>query len=135
MLLVTTAFQVAVQPAPPAPVVTQAALAVDKAFAAWSETTPWCAVGVSEDGRSVLEQAYGMADLEHSVVKGPDTIFEAGSVSKQFTAAAVNCSFTTVWCPLTTRFRNTSPNCLSTARPSLFDTCSVTPAGFGTGAV
>ena len=30
-----------------------------------------------------------MADLEHDVANTPDTIFEAGSVSKQFTAAAV----------------------------------------------
>ena len=36
-----------------------------------------------------LEKAYGMADLEHDVQNTPDTIFEAGSVSKQFTAAAV----------------------------------------------
>ena len=30
-----------------------------------------------------------MADLEHDVPLRPDSIFEAGSVSKQFTAAAV----------------------------------------------
>ena len=51
--------------------------------------TPGCAVGVSEGGRILLERAYGMADLEHGVPNRPDTIFEAGSVSKQFTAAAV----------------------------------------------
>ncbi len=37
----------------------------------------------------MLERAYGLADLEHGVANRPDTIFEAGSVSKQFTAAAV----------------------------------------------
>src|SRR6185295_13369699 len=37
----------------------------------------------------VLSKAYGMADLEHDVKNDPETIFEAGSVSKQFTAAAV----------------------------------------------
>ena len=40
-------------------------------------------------GKPVLENGYGMADLEHDVANTPDTIFEAGSVSKQFTAAAV----------------------------------------------
>jgi CubicO group peptidase (beta-lactamase class C family)/lysophospholipase L1-like esterase len=62
---------------------------VDAYFSAWSSATPGCAVGVADDGRIVLEKAYGMADLEHGVPNRPDTIFEAGSVSKQFTAAAV----------------------------------------------
>lgn len=65
------------------------AAAVDEVFAEWRTTTPGCAVGVSEAGEIALERAYGMADLEHDVVNTPDTIFEAGSVSKQFTAAAV----------------------------------------------
>lgn len=63
--------------------------AVDAVFARWSTSTPGCAVGVGVRGRAVLERAYGMANLEHDVPNGPDTIFEAGSVSKQFTAAAV----------------------------------------------
>jgi len=51
--------------------------------------TPGCAVGVDAPGRDAWTAAYGMADLEHAVPNTPDTIFEAGSVSKQFTAAAV----------------------------------------------
>ena len=62
---------------------------VDAVFSRWTSTTPGCAVGVSEGGKVILEKAYGMADLEHDVPNGADTIFEAGSVSKQFTAAAV----------------------------------------------
>src|SRR5688500_2141012 len=62
---------------------------VDAQFSAWNAETPGCAVGVAKQGRIVLEKAYGMADLEHGVPNRPDTIFEAGSVSKQFTAAAV----------------------------------------------
>jgi CubicO group peptidase (beta-lactamase class C family) len=62
---------------------------VDKVFARWSVTTPGCSVGVNVKGRTVFEKAYGMADLEHGVVNRADTIIEAGSVSKQFTAAAV----------------------------------------------
>lgn len=62
---------------------------VDAVFARWTSSTPGCAVGVSKDGKAVLQKAYGMADLEHDVPNRPDTIFEAGSVSKQFTAAAV----------------------------------------------
>ncbi|HSL21054.1 MAG TPA: serine hydrolase domain-containing protein [Vicinamibacterales bacterium] len=65
------------------------ATAVDAVFARWTSETPGCAVGVSQAGAPVLARAYGMADLEHDVPNRADTIFEAGSVSKQFTAAAV----------------------------------------------
>ena len=62
---------------------------VDAVFARWTSSTPGCAVGVATDGQPVLAKGYGMADLEHDVRISPETIFEAGSVSKQFTAAAV----------------------------------------------
>src|SRR5688572_129183 len=62
---------------------------VDQVFAKWTTATPGCAVGVSAGARPVLLKAYGMADLEHDVRNTPDTIFEAGSVAKQFTAMAV----------------------------------------------
>jgi CubicO group peptidase (beta-lactamase class C family) len=63
--------------------------AVDEIFAKWTSTTPGCAVGVAVAGKPVLLKAYGMADLEHDVRNTPDTIFESGSLSKQFTALAV----------------------------------------------
>lgn len=63
---------------------------VDEIFARWnSNTSAGCAVGVVKDGLVILEEAYGMADLEHDVPNTPETIFEGGSLSKQFTAAAV----------------------------------------------
>lgn len=63
--------------------------AVDEVFAQYDGTAiPGCAVGVSEAGAITLERAYGMADLEHDVVNTPISVFENGSVSKQFTAAA-----------------------------------------------
>jgi hypothetical protein len=46
-------------------------------------------VGADLKGAPVIRAAYGMADLEHDTPITLDTIFEAGSVSKQFTAAAV----------------------------------------------
>lgn len=62
----------------------------DAIFEEWDvSTSPGCAVAVEEDGRTVLSRAWGMADLEHDVANTPETIFEAGSVSKQFTAAAI----------------------------------------------
>jgi len=49
---------------------------------------PGCAVGVARGGSVLLTRAYGMADLESGRANTPETIFESGSVAKQFTAAA-----------------------------------------------
>ncbi len=62
---------------------------VDAVFEKWTNSTPGCSVAVGVDGKPVLAKGYGMANLEHEVKITPDTIFEGGSVSKQFTAAAV----------------------------------------------
>lgn len=63
--------------------------AIDEIFEVFNGTfSPGCAVGVSSAGEIFLERAYGMADLEHDVTNRPETVFEPGSVSKQFTAAA-----------------------------------------------
>ena len=50
---------------------------------------PGCAVGAAIDGITVFASGYGLADLERQAPITADTIFEPGSVSKQFTAAAV----------------------------------------------
>ena len=55
---------------------------------AGAAAVPGCAVGVRADGNPPVQRAFGMADLEHSAPVAVDTVFEAGSVSKQFTAAA-----------------------------------------------
>lgn len=63
---------------------------IDSVFAQWNTiSSPGCALGVSYRDQLVLERAWGMAELEHGVPITPATIFEAGSVTKQFTAAAV----------------------------------------------
>jgi CubicO group peptidase (beta-lactamase class C family) len=62
---------------------------VDKVFSRWTAETPGCSVGASVKGTMVVSAGYGMADLEHDVPNTVETIFEVGSVSKQFTAAAV----------------------------------------------
>jgi CubicO group peptidase (beta-lactamase class C family) len=90
----STAFVLAATLLAPAPVAAQvpadAAQRVDEIFARWATvSSPGCAVGVTKDGLTVLERAYGMADLEHGVPNTTETIFEGGSLSKQFTAAAV----------------------------------------------
>jgi CubicO group peptidase (beta-lactamase class C family) len=63
---------------------------VDKVFEKYETTeSPGCAIAVAEGGKTVLARAYGMSDLERETPNTVDTVFEAGSVSKQFTAAAV----------------------------------------------
>jgi CubicO group peptidase (beta-lactamase class C family) len=63
---------------------------VDSVFARWNTTTsPGCAVGVSRNGVRALERGYGMANLEYDVPNSAQTVFEAGSVSKQFTATGL----------------------------------------------
>lgn len=54
-----------------------------------STAGPGCAVGVSSRGLPVYFGAYGMADLESGIAISPATIFESGSVAKQFVAAAI----------------------------------------------
>jgi CubicO group peptidase (beta-lactamase class C family) len=61
----------------------------DAAFAQWDKAgSPGCALGVYQNGRTVYARGYGMADLEHGAPITPDSVFYAGSVSKQFTAMA-----------------------------------------------
>ena len=63
---------------------------VDKVFAALdSPDSPGCAVGLYKDGTIAYARGFGSADLEHNVPIAADTMFYAGSVSKQFTAMAV----------------------------------------------
>ena len=63
--------------------------ALDAVFADHSAPDgPGCAFAVSRDGQQVMTRAYGMANLEWGIPNTPETVFEPGSVSKQFTAAA-----------------------------------------------
>ncbi|GAB4458891.1 MAG: hypothetical protein OHK0029_20770 [Armatimonadaceae bacterium] len=50
---------------------------------------PGAAVAVLRDGKVVKMAGYGLADVENRVSVTPDTVFQLGSVGKQFTAAAV----------------------------------------------
>src|SRR5262245_57862448 len=50
---------------------------------------PGCAVMVRHDGKLVLCQGYGVANIEHGVRVTPQTVFQSGSIGKQFTAMAV----------------------------------------------
>jgi CubicO group peptidase (beta-lactamase class C family) len=50
---------------------------------------PGLSVAVVQKGQVVLVKGYGLANVEHKVPVKPETIFQSGSVGKQFTATAV----------------------------------------------
>jgi CubicO group peptidase (beta-lactamase class C family) len=52
--------------------------------------SPGCALGVYRDGEIAYARGYGMANLELSIANTPQTVFDIGSVSKQFTAFAIH---------------------------------------------
>ena len=60
----------------------------DRVFAQWTKESPGCAVGVAQRGQVLLTRGYGMANLETGTPITAETIFESGSVAKQFTASA-----------------------------------------------
>ena len=63
---------------------------VDSVFGRFTAPgSPGCALGVVRDGRLDYARGYGLASVEHGVPITPTTVFDIGSVSKQFTAMAV----------------------------------------------
>ncbi len=63
---------------------------VDDLFSAYSgSAVPGASVVVIRDGRVIIREAFGMADLERRVAATPETDYRLASVSKQFTAMAV----------------------------------------------
>jgi CubicO group peptidase (beta-lactamase class C family) len=72
-----------------AKVVAGADRAFEKFTKAYVAPAPGCAAAVSLNGEVVFEKAFGLAELEHNVPNTPQTIFESGSVAKQFTAASL----------------------------------------------
>src|SRR5690606_24661933 len=54
-----------------------------------SPTTPGCAVSVMQQGAIVFERGYGMANLEYGIPITPQSVFHVASVSKHFTAFAI----------------------------------------------
>jgi uncharacterized protein (TIGR03435 family) len=53
------------------------------------DRTPGLAVGVYRRGEILLAKGYGLANIELNVPVTPQTIFQSGSVGKQFVSAAV----------------------------------------------
>lgn len=54
-----------------------------------AQRIPGLSLGVVLEGKVVLAKGYGKASLELNAPSGPETLFGLGSLSKQFTAAAI----------------------------------------------
>src|SRR5216684_1853681 len=65
-------------------------VAVDEIFVDLTKAgSPGCALGVYRDGKMVYAKGYGLANLEQNVPITPQSVFDIGSTSKQFTAASI----------------------------------------------
>jgi CubicO group peptidase (beta-lactamase class C family) len=64
---------------------------IDGVFADYNaSTTPGCALALVDHGHTAYERGYGLASIEHGVAIDPhQTVFDIGSLSKQFTAASI----------------------------------------------
>ena len=64
--------------------------AVDEVFEDLTKAgSPGCALGVYREGKIVYAKGYGLANLEENVAITPQSAFDIGSTSKQFTAASI----------------------------------------------
>jgi len=62
---------------------------IEKSMSRYQPQNPGCQLSISRNGEIIYSKAWGMADLEHSIPLTSNNVTEAGSVSKQFTAAAI----------------------------------------------
>jgi len=63
---------------------------IDHIFSEWDKTnSPGCALAVLRGGKVIYTRGYGMSNLEYGIVINPASIFHVASISKQFTAAAI----------------------------------------------
>ncbi len=62
---------------------------IEKIFERYKPSAPGAQLAISRNGQLIYSKAWGIADMEHNVPLTTVSIAEAGSVSKQFTAAAI----------------------------------------------
>src|ERR1700719_3975713 len=68
----------------------KSAAAVDEGFGDLAKAgSPGCALGVYRDGKIIYAKGYGLANIEENVAISPQSIFDIGSTSNQFTAASI----------------------------------------------
>jgi len=64
--------------------------AVDEIFADVAKPgSPGCSVAVARDSKLLYAKGYGLANIEQNVALTPESVFDIGSTSKQFSAASI----------------------------------------------
>lgn len=86
LILLASASAQTQSAAPPESLATK----VDRLFAPWDrKDTPGCSVAAIQGGRIAYGRGYGMASLELSVPIATSSVFNAGSMAKQFTVMSI----------------------------------------------
>lgn len=62
---------------------------IDNLFHRYQSENPGGQLSISQNGKLIFSKAWGLADLDHHVPYTTVTVSEAGSISKQFTAASI----------------------------------------------
>jgi CubicO group peptidase (beta-lactamase class C family) len=64
--------------------------AVDEVFADLAKPgSPGCAVAIARGGKLLYAKGYGLANIEQNLALTPESVFDIGSTSKQFSAASI----------------------------------------------
>lgn len=82
-------FSTTAQSAQAAPPALEAAIDAFARSVLDEQQAPGLSIGIARGGETLLIRGYGLANLEHQVPATGDTVFRIGSVTKQFTAAAI----------------------------------------------
>ena len=63
---------------------------IDSLFTSWDASNhPGGSVLVSKNGKTVFSKSYGLASMEYNIPNTKNTLFNIGSISKQFTAMGI----------------------------------------------
>ena len=63
---------------------------MDGLFTSWNTSNhPGGSVLVSKDGKTIFSKSYGLANIEYNIPNTNTTLFNIGSISKQFTAMGI----------------------------------------------
>ncbi len=59
---------------------------IDRVFAHFNHDTPGAALAVVRNGEIIYKKGYGLSNLEYDIPITPSSLFQVGSIAKQFTA-------------------------------------------------